>query len=224
MSEDTHQSPVEHLEKDIVKAVTDTEKVESVSSESKKEESSEHTKSGTAHSEGIKPGEAKSEKTNSDKAKSSEPFKLDDIGPWLEDVFGKKAPVLPDNFKEGVVKYYPTISVVLAAISVFLILAALPLFFILFTVGAAAGAYKDLTTFQIFGSIVGVVISIISVYLTFKAYPKLKNREKEGWKLWYQNVWVTVIGSILQFNLVGAAVAGIIWFYVVFQVKGKYTK
>jgi predicted membrane-bound spermidine synthase len=43
-----------------------------------------------------------------------------------------------------------------------------------------------------------------------------------GWTLLFYAEAVSVIGSLLSLNILGALVFGLIWFYVLFQIRPLY--
>ena len=54
------------------------------------------------------------------------------------------------------------------------------------------------------------------------ALPGLFARKMSGWTLLFYAQVVSVIGSLLALNILGALVFGLIWFYVLFQIRPLY--
>lgn len=141
---------------------------------------------------------------------------MDSIMKMLEDWFAK-APALPPNAKEVLVKIAPWLALIfgilgiLAAVSATGLLAVLsPLMVLGGGVGLAAGG------------LVGALLGIVSSVLLLMAYPGLKDRKMAGWKWSFYSEAVSIVASVVALNLVGAVIGALIGFYILFQIKSYY--
>ena len=137
----------------------------------------------------------------------------------LNEYFGNKAPALPQNAKEIIVKIAPY----LAILSVIL---TLPAIFLLFGLGSLA------TMLSPFGGInsvtliptmwVSILILIPVIILEVMAIPGLFAKTATAWRYMYWAQLITVVSSLIQLNIVGALLSALIGFYILFQVKSLY--
>lgn len=128
--------------------------------------------------------------------------------------FTTKSPYqFPIEFREGFVKYWPIISLVLLALSIPGILA-------LFTVGLGA-AFSTLG----FLPLIVVVFSMAVVLLRGFALPGLFNRKRQGWVLSYYAQLLSILGGVLSFNIVSIIIGtllGLVFLAILFQVREYY--
>jgi len=128
----------------------------------------------------------------------------------------KKAPFqIPDAGREWIVKYGPWITLVLLVISLPAILVLLG--FSVVAVPVAAVSYG--WGFGYWPSVLGVIGCVV---LEAMALPGLFARKMSGWTLMFYAQAVSVIGSLLAMNILGALVFGLISFYILFQVRPLY--
>lgn len=136
----------------------------------------------------------------------------------LDLYFGKKAPQLPSNVKEFLVKvspYLAIISVVLFALSIFPILTAG------FGYLGVAGYYG--AGFSRTNLYVHLIISIVVAVIYLMAIPGLFKRTAHSWNLVLYATLVTALGSLITFNLTSLIIGLLIGFYVLFQIRSYYT-
>jgi len=119
----------------------------------------------------------------------------------LENIFVKKAPTLPENFKEIIVKYGPWLLLISLVLS-------LPSLLALFGLGSIALPFSYLK-----GTIYGqrfsynlIFIFAITV-LNAIALPGLFKRQQKSWKLLFYSSLVAFVQNLLSFNL-GSLVIG----------------
>lgn len=144
---------------------------------------------------------------------------LSDLEKTLEEYFGKKAPALPQNIKEIIVKIAPYLSILSAIVSV-------PAIFLLFGLGSLVtvlaplgGAYAIT---QVPTMWIGTLILIPAVILEVMAIPGLFERKLTAWRYLYWAQLISGVSNLVQFNILGTIVGLAIGFYLLFQVKSFY--
>lgn len=134
----------------------------------------------------------------------------------LELYFGKKAPALPANLKELIVKFAPWITLILMILLAPVILAALGLSVMLLPVSVFAGSSSGLMgMLSLVGSIAVLVLELI-------ALPGLFKRQLQGWRFLYYSVLVNAVVSLVTFNIIGGIISTLLGLYILFQVKSYY--
>ena len=137
----------------------------------------------------------------------------------LNEYFGKKAPAMPENIKEIIVKLAPFLAILGVILS-------LPAVFLLLGLGGLAtmmspfGGMQAMTTIPTMW--LSIVLLIPVVVLEILAIPGLFARTKQGWKYMYWAELISIVSSIAQFNIIGAVIGALIGFYLLFQVKNLY--
>lgn len=134
----------------------------------------------------------------------------------LEEYLVKKAPALPENVKELIVKFAPYITLIM-------LIMALPAVLVLFGIGAL------LTPFSYMGGVnagmtytVSMVVLAVSLVLEALAIPGLFKRTKQGWNLVFYSALVSAVSSLVSFNIVNLVIGTLISLYFLFQVKSYY--
>jgi hypothetical protein len=132
----------------------------------------------------------------------------------------QKAPALPDNLKELLVRFAPWITLVLLIMTLPLVLLALGLGALAaplaFLVGPGFGiGYGASYTLSMLFVAVSFVLEAMSI-------PGLFGRTAQGWRYAYYATLVSVVGSLVGFNIIGAIVGGLIGFYLLFQIRSYY--
>jgi hypothetical protein len=141
---------------------------------------------------------------------------LTQIESTLDLYFNKKAPQLPANIKEAIVKYGPYITLVLLVLSLPFILGLLGLSALFMPAAALGGARFGLTY------MLGVILMLVQLGLEVWALPGLFKRQKSGWdKLFYSSL-VSVVYNLVSMNLFGLIIGAMISFYFLFQVRSYY--
>lgn len=137
----------------------------------------------------------------------------------LDEYFGKKAPALPQNIKEIIVKIAPY----LAIISVIL---TIPAILLIFGLGSLATSLAPLGGAQSVATLPTMWISILLlvpvVILEAMAVPGLFARSSKAWQYMFWAQIISVVSSLVQFNIIGALISAVIGFYILFQVKSLY--
>lgn len=141
---------------------------------------------------------------------------------FFEDIYIKKAPfTIPENWKELIVKVAPYLNI----LGIIMALLALPVllgFGALSTMlGVASGAALNPLN-NIFG-ILALIFTLASLVLSIMAAQGLFKRKASAWKLLFYNSLLNAVQSVLMLNITGLVVTFLIGFYVLYQVKAKYT-
>lgn len=143
---------------------------------------------------------------------------LADLEKILNEIFGKKAPKMPQSVINFLVKYGPyliAIGVVLILISIF---QTIGLISKLAPIGRWGGFnYGFGPRFWIME-----ISLLIPLIIEAMAISPLIKKELKGWRLlFYASLVSTVIG-IFRLELLGALVAAVISWYVLFQIRKEY--
>lgn len=136
----------------------------------------------------------------------------------LEGYFAK-APVLPINIKEMLVKYVPYFALVFGIIGIIFSISSLGILGITSPLAIVGGA----ETVNSYGtSFVSSLFSIVSSAMMVMAYQSLQAKKLNGWNLMFWSEVVNIIGSIILLNIIGAVISGLIGFYLLYQIKSFY--
>ncbi len=136
------------------------------------------------------------------------------LEPELAPYFTTKAPFqFPVEFREGFVKYWPIVSLVLLILALPAILALLGL-----------GAWFSSVAGYGYGALytIGVVFSIATTVLRALALPGLFNRKRQGWVFSYYAQLLSIVGGIVSFSVVGILL-GLLFLLLLFQVRDYYS-
>lgn len=128
----------------------------------------------------------------------------------------KKAPSIPANIKELIVKYGPYLIIVSLLISAPSILALFRVNSYLDGLGYMVGnQYSANYRFSL-------IILGLCLLLQALAIPGLLKRSLSSWRLLYYSVFVTALSSLINLNLISLLVGSLISFYLLFQIKSYY--
>lgn len=134
----------------------------------------------------------------------------------LDLYFAKKAPAMPENVKEALVKYGPYITAILMFM-------ALPLILGLLGLGAVLSPFAYLGGVRYgFGFSFTTLFTLAILVLQGLALPALFKRQISGWRMMYYVSLLQVVENLLRFDLGGLIIGGIISFYILFQIKSYY--
>ena len=137
----------------------------------------------------------------------------------LDEYFGKKAPALPQNIKEIIVKIAPYLVIIS-------LIFAIPAILALFGIGSLATVLSPLGGARsVAGSLtiwVGTILIVSSVILEIMAVPGLFSRKITAWRYMFWAQLITIISILVQINIVGALLSTLIGFYILFQIKSLY--
>lgn len=134
----------------------------------------------------------------------------------LAPYFTVKAPFqFPVNFREGFVKYWPIVSLVLLLLTLPAILLFLGIGTALVPVSFLGGVGTGI------GYTITMVLTVIGLVLSLLALPGLFNRKRSGWVLSYYAQLLSIVTSILSFSLIGILL-GLLFLMLLFQVRDYY--
>ena len=137
-----------------------------------------------------------------------------DLIGFLDFYLVKKAPFqIPDGGKEAIVKYGPWILVVLLVLSI-------PAILLILGLGTVLLPFAPIAATGIAGA---WVVLLISLGLEIAALPGLFARKMSGWKLLFYARCITILYSLMSYAIIGAIIGGLISFYILFQVREKYS-
>jgi len=134
----------------------------------------------------------------------------------LAPFFTVKAPFqFPQNFREGFVKYWPIVSLVL-------LLLTLPAILVFLGIGAAMMPVSFLGGIGSgIGYTITMILTVIGLVLGALALPGLFNRKRSGWVLSYYAQLISILSSVFSFSIVGILL-GLLFLMLLFQVRDYY--
>ena len=131
--------------------------------------------------------------------------------------FTTKAPFqFPVNFREGFVKYWPIVSLILLLLSLPAILIFLGIGAFMVPASYMAGVGGGV------GYTVSMILTTVSLVLGVLALPGLFNRKRGGWVLSYYAQLVSIVAGVLTINILGI-IFGLLFLMLLFQVREYYT-
>lgn len=138
----------------------------------------------------------------------------------LEDLLAeyliKKAPALPANIKEAIVKFAPWVTLIIFIIT-------LPVVFAVFGLSAFFAPFSFLGGMTAGTNyIVTIILSGIQLVLEAMAIPGLFKRSRGAWNLVYYSALVGAVQNIATFNLGGLLIGSLLSLYILFQVRELY--
>lgn len=139
----------------------------------------------------------------------------------LELYFGKKAPQLPSDWKEFLVKIAPYLAIIGLVFGIWGVLTLLGLSAFILPLGTMGGMMAG-RPFVGFYYLLTVVFMIPILVLEALAISPLFKRSIKGWRYMFYASLLGVLQSLVQFNLTGLIIGGAISFYLLFQVKSFY--
>ncbi|NMB84038.1 chromate transporter [Candidatus Roizmanbacteria bacterium] len=139
----------------------------------------------------------------------------------LSEYLGKKAPSLPDNWKEIIVKFAPWLAIIGVVFGIPAVLALLSFGTAVVPLGTIGGVVAG-RPFVGINYIVATVFLVINVILEALAIPGLFSRAKKAWYLMYYASLISVISNIIDFNLPGLVIGNVLSLYLLFQVREYY--
>jgi hypothetical protein len=138
----------------------------------------------------------------------------------LDLYFGQKAPAMPANVKELLVKFAPWVTLLILLITLPAVLIALGLGALAaplaFLIGPGYGVTYGVTY------TISMVIIGLSVLLEALSVPGLFQRSRQGWRYAYYATLVSVVGNLIGMNITGAIVSALVGFYILFQIRSYY--
>ncbi len=142
---------------------------------------------------------------------------LVDLEKKLNDIFGEKAPKLPDSVAKFLVKYGPYFMIVSLIIGVLSTLTTFGLLANLNPMIRATYGYRYGNSFSIYG-----IVSLISFGLMVIAIPGLLKRTKNAWNLIFYASLITAVSYLVTMNIGGLIIGMAINWYFLFQIRKFY--
>lgn len=138
----------------------------------------------------------------------------------LEEYLVKKAPQLPESWKEVVVKLAPYLTIVGIVFGIPAFLALLGLGTFMAPIGLAGG----MMTGKLFlgNYFTNVLFLGVMILLESLAIPGLFSRSKKAWNFIYWAALVGVVQNVVSFNVGGLIIGSLLSLYFLFQVKEHY--
>ncbi|MEO6284943.1 MAG: hypothetical protein ABIN80_15515 [Dyadobacter sp.] len=133
----------------------------------------------------------------------------------LEPIFLQKFPPFSEEVKEFLVKYGPYIMLFFSVLGILGLLTAFGVGGAVFGMGAASVGLG--AAFYI-----GVALGVVTLIMYLMAFTPLKARKRAGWNLLYYAMLVGLVSNLIQFQIVGFIISGLIGFWVLFQIREKY--
>lgn len=134
-----------------------------------------------------------------------------DVIGMMEEWF-KKAPALPVNIQDTLVKITPWVALIFGILGVLAGLGAVGVS----PIAMFGGVNSSLMV------LVSGVLTIVSSVLLLMAYPKTKALKMDGWKFLFWSTVVSLVSSLLVGAIVSAIIWGLVEFYILFQIKSHY--
>ncbi len=150
------------------------------------------------------------------KQKETTGMGLEQLDTLLTEYLVKKAPPLPGEIKEFLVKFGPWISLVLGLLLLPVVLAVFGLGAILSPIAWGIGGR--------FGAnyMLGMLVALVQMGLQFAAISGLMKREMRGWKLLFYATLVGGVYSLVQYNILGLIIGTGLGLYFLYQIKSYY--
>lgn len=153
-----------------------------------------------------------SKTTNTTDFKSS----LGQLEGTLDLYFGQKAPNLPKDIKEIIVKLSPYLVALMLLLSLPAILAVLGISALFAPVSYGLGLNYG------FNYTLGIIFLVVSVVISALALPGLFKRTKASWRLMFYSSIINLVHSLVTFSWGTLLIGGAISFYILFQVREYY--
>lgn len=134
----------------------------------------------------------------------------------LAPYFTVKAPFqFPINFREGFVKYWPIVTLIVMVLTLPALLVFLGIGTALMPVSFLGGIGSGL------GYTLTMILALIGVILGVLALPGLFNRKRAGWVFSYYAQILSIVGSLIGFQLI-SILFGLLFLMLLFQVRDYY--
>ena len=134
----------------------------------------------------------------------------------LDQYLVKKAPALPDSWKEIIVKVAPWLIAIGLVFGVLGVLALFGLGSVLMPLSLVGGGSMSVML------LVSSLFLLASLVLELLALPGLFKRQMKSWRLLYYSMLVSAVHNVLTFNLGGLIIGTLLGLYVLFQIKSYY--
>ncbi len=139
----------------------------------------------------------------------------------LDLYLGKKAPSLPKEWKEFLVKVAPYLAILGVILGVPAILALLGVGTFIVPLGTLGGALTG-RPFLGIGFLVNVLFLGAIIVLEALSISPLFKRSKVGWNYMYYATLLGAVQNLISFNVGGLVIGTLLSLYLLFQVKELY--
>lgn len=139
---------------------------------------------------------------------------LSTLDKFLDKYLVKKAPAIPKDIKEIIVKYSPYL-IILSILSI------IPSVLAILGLNTLSLPFKLFSRLS-FGYTLSTIILLTRVILYIIALPGLFKRQAKSWKYLYYSVLISTLHSVLYFHLVNFLIGTVLSLYVLFQIKSHY--
>ncbi len=139
----------------------------------------------------------------------------------LKVYFADKAPALPENIKELIVKFAPWLTIIGVVMGAFAFLALIGLGAFMVPLGTIGGMMSG-QPFAGFGYIVTTVVTGLIVVMEAISISGLFKRAKSAWNIMFYVSLVNVVNNLVHFDLIGLVLGAVISWYFLFQVRSYY--
>lgn len=139
----------------------------------------------------------------------------------LDLYLGKKAPQLPKEWRELLVKIAPYLAIIGVIIGIPGVLALFGMGAFVVPLGTIGGMMSG-RPFLGVGYIVSVIFLAGMIVLEALSISPLFKRSKTGWNLLYYSTLLGAVQNLLSFNLGGLIIGTLLSLYLLFQVKEYY--
>ena len=135
---------------------------------------------------------------------------------FFTEYLGKKAPAIPENIKEAIVKYGPYLVVIGLILSIGPIIAFFGISTLVAPVVALSGVRYGA------GYYLSTLVLLASLVIEAIAIPGLFGRKKSGWNLMYLSALINAVYAIVNLNVFGLIIGTGITMYILFQIRSYY--
>lgn len=139
----------------------------------------------------------------------------------LDLYLGKKAPQLPKEWREFLVKVAPYLAIIGVIIGIPGVLALLGVGTFIVPLGTIGGIVSG-RPFLGVGFLINILFLGAMIVLEALAISPLFKRSKNGWNLLYYSTLLGAVQNLLSFNLGGLIIGTLLSLYLLFQVKEYY--
>jgi hypothetical protein len=138
----------------------------------------------------------------------------------LDNLFGDKGPIqLPKVTKAWIAKWAWVFALIGVIIRGFGLLTLLGLGAVFSGIAASYGSFSFFSSLGF-----GILFLAAEGLLLLISLPGLKHQKLHGWNFAFYAEMVAIVGNILSFNIVGAVISALIGFYILFQIRSRFTK
>lgn len=134
-----------------------------------------------------------------------------DLIPMMDGWFAK-APALPTNAKEFLVKITPWIALIFGILGILAGLGAIGV-----SPVVVFGGVRNSMIVLLSG-----VLTLVSSVMMLMAYPKTKAHKLTGWTLLFWSAVVSFVASLILGSIISAIIWAVVEFYFLFQIKSYY--